>query len=176
MDIETLKACTGATDNDAAKYADLLDTALADFDINSPQRIASFLSQVGWESGHLHYVKEIWGPTEAQSSYEGRSDLGNTESGDGRRFLGRGLLQVTGRANYTTIGEALATDFVSNPELLEEPDYALRSACYFWKKHGLNELADNDQFEDITRRINGGLNGYSGRLALYQSAKKVLGV
>lgn len=176
MNLEDLKACTGATDHDATKFVDLIDTALADFDINTPTRQAAFLAQVGWESEHLHYVKELWGPTEAQLSYEGRADLGNTQSGDGERFLGRGLLQVTGRSNYAAMSTALATDFVSNPELLEEPDYALRSACYFWKKHGLNELADNDQFEDITRRINGGLNGYSGRLALYQSAKKVLGV
>jgi len=174
MNLEDLKACTGATDNDAAKYADLLDTALADFDINTPVRIAAFLAQVGWESGHLHYVKEIWGPTDAQSSYEGRADLGNTQPGDGQRFLGRGLLQVTGRSNYATVGEALATDFVSNPELLEEPDYALRSACYFWKQHGLNERADAGEFETITRRINGGLNGYTGRLALWENAKQVL--
>ena len=84
------------------------------------------------------------------------------------------MIQITGRANYMSASLALATDFVSNPELLGEPDMAVRSAMWFWRSRGLNELADAGDFERITRRINGGLNGQPERVALWESAKAVL--
>jgi putative chitinase len=145
-----------------------------EFEITTPARQAAFLAQVGHESGGLHFLVEIWGPTQAQSRYEMRYDLGNVAPGDGFKYRGRGLLQTTGRANYKATGEALGADLIAQPELLGEPALACRSAGWFWKKHGLNELADAGDFERITKRINGGLNGYAERLGLYEVAKEVI--
>ena len=116
----------------------------------------------------------MWGPTAAQSKYEFRKDLGNTEPGDGKRFKGRGLIQITGRANYKSVSDALETDYIANPEYLERPNDASLSAAWFWKEHGLNELADVGDFATITRRINGGLNGWNSRLDYWNKAKQVL--
>lgn len=154
----------------AALYAPLLDAAMREFDINTPARQASFLSQVGHESGQLRYVREL----ASGATYEGRKDLGNTQPGDGVRFRGRGLIQVTGRANYTAAMMALDIDCVEHPELLEIPVNACRSAGWFWKTHGLNELADAGDQVKVTRRINGGTNGLADRLALFEVAKRVL--
>ena len=85
------------------------------------KRVAAFIAQIGHESGQLKYVKEIWGPTAAQARYEGRADLGNTVAGDGSKYRGRGLIQITGRANYKACGEALSLDLTNYPELLEKP-------------------------------------------------------
>jgi putative chitinase len=136
--------------------------------------MAAFLAQVGHESGGLHWLNEIWGPTPSQARYEGRADLGNTEEGDGFKFRGRGLIQITGRDNYARASIALATDFISDPDQLAQPEYAVRSAMWFWQSHGLNELADVGQFEHITRIINGGLNGKDERLALWACAKEAI--
>lgn len=144
--------------------------AMEEFEINTPARQASFLAQIGHESGQLRYVRELASGT----AYEGREDLGNTHLGDGARFKGRGLIQITGRANYAACGEALGLDLVANPELLEEPVSACRSAGWFWKLHGLNELADAGDQVRITKRINGGTNGLADRLALFDKAKEVL--
>jgi putative chitinase len=169
-----LAACTGARIDRAETFQPIIDAAALDFEINTPQRMAAFLAQVGHESGGLHWLIEIWGPTDAQARYEGRADLGNNTPGDGYKFRGRGLIQITGRANYMAASLALATDFVNNPELLGEPDMAVRSAMWFWQSHELNELADTDAFGLITRKINGGLNGEQDRVVLWEAAKKVL--
>jgi putative chitinase len=137
-------------------------------------RVAAFIAQVGHESGQLRYVREIWGPTAQQAGYEGRSDLGNTVKGDGSRYRGRGLIQVTGRSNYAACGEALGLDLINKPELLELPQNASMSAAWFWSTRGLNTLADQGEFVKITRRINGGVNGLADRQALYEKALKVL--
>lgn len=147
-----------------------LNSAMAEFDINTPVRQASFIAQVGHESGQLRYVREI----ASGAAYEGRKDLGNTQPGDGVRFRGRGLIQVTGRSNYTAAMMALDIDCVEHPELLELPVNACRSAGWFWKTHGLNELADAGDQVKVTRRINGGTNGLADRLALFEVAKRVL--
>ncbi|MDR7283539.1 putative chitinase [Pseudomonas corrugata] len=144
------------------------------YQIVGTKRVAAFIAQIGHESGQLVYVREIWGPTPAQRGYEGRKDLGNTAAGDGFKYRGRGLIQVTGRANYAACGEALGVDLVNQPELLEEPQYACMSAAWFWSTKGLNTLADAGDFERITRRINGGLNGQDDRLALWKKATEVL--
>jgi putative chitinase len=136
--------------------------------------MAAFIAQIGHESGQLQYVREIWGPTPSQAKYEGRADLGNTVKGDGSKYRGRGLIQITGRANYAACGEALGLDLVNQPELLELPQHAAMSAAWFWKQKGLNELADKDQFNTITRRINGGLNGLQDRLDIWGRARAVL--
>jgi putative chitinase len=144
------------------------------YQIIGPKRMAAFIAQIGHESGQLQFVREIWGPTPAQAKYEGRADLGNTVKGDGSRYRGRGLIQITGRANYVACGEALGLDLANQPELLELPQHAAMSAAWFWKQKGLNDLADKDQFNTITRRINGGLNGLQDRLEIWTRARAVL--
>jgi len=171
---QDLARATGAFVNRAAKWLPAIESAMQEFDINTPARQAAFLAQIGHESGGLYWTAEIWGPTKAQLRYEGRADLGNIESGDGLKFKGRGLIQITGRANYKAVGEALNVDLLTHPEFLEERDLAARSAAWFWKQHGLNELADAGEFKRITQIINGGLNGYDQRLVLYQNAIRVL--
>lgn len=158
----------------AGVFVSALNTAMQHYQIVGPKRAAAFIAQIGHESGQLRYVREIWGPTSAQRGYEGREDLGNTVPGDGRKYCGRGLIQITGRANYAKCGEALSLDLISFPELLELPQHAAMSAAWFWKQNGLNDLADRDQFNTITRRINGGLNGLADRLALWKKACEVL--
>ncbi|MGB6104600.1 MAG: glycoside hydrolase family 19 protein, partial [Pusillimonas sp.] len=118
------------------------------------------------------YTREIWGPTPAQLRYEGRADLGNIERGDGSRFRGRGLIQITGRANYRSVANGLGIDCLSEPALLEFPEDAARSAAWWWANNGCNQIADTEDFERLTRRINGGLNGYADRLARWNLAKR----
>lgn len=158
----------------AQEWIEPIESAMLEFSINTPARQAAFLAQILHESGMLRYTVEIWGPTTAQARYEGRKDLGNTEPGDGFKFRGRGLIQTTGRANYLATGNALGVDLIDQPERLAEPDLAARSAAWYWHQKGLNMLADVADFELITRRINGGLNGYSERVALYTTAREVL--
>ena len=155
-------------------YVPVLNAAMGHYQIVGTKRVAAFIAQIGHESGQLKYVKEIWGPTAAQAKYEGRKDLGNTVAGDGSKYRGRGLIQITGRANYMACGEALGLDLIKQPELLEKPQHACMSAAWFWATKGLNTLADADQFDKITRRINGGQNGSADRQALYARALKVL--
>jgi len=154
----------------AAAFLAPLNAAMVEFGITTPARQASFLSQVGHESGQLLYVREL----ASGQAYEGRADLGNTQRGDGVRFRGRGLLQVTGRTNYAACGKALGLDLLAQPDLIEQTVNACRSAGWFWQTRGLNALADAGDQERVTRRINGGVNGLAERLALYQAARKVL--
>jgi putative chitinase len=174
MTPQELARSTGARIDRATTFLPFLEDAMHEFEINTPARQAAFLAQVGHESGGLHWLVEIWGPSDSQRRYESRYDLGNIAPGDGLKFRGRGLIQLTGRANYTAAGKALGADLVAQPELLGEPGLACRSAGWFWKSRGLNELADEGLFEKITRRVNGGLNGYAERLGLYEAAKAVL--
>jgi putative chitinase len=142
------------------------------YQVDTLLRLAAFLAQVGHESGQLRYCQEI----ASGQAYEGRKDLGNIYPGDGRRYKGRGLIQVTGRDNYTAISKDFDIDFVSHPERLAEPEYAVRSAFWFWEKHDLNRLADIEDFKRITKIINGGYNGINERYELYERAKKVLNI
>ncbi|MEQ1624980.1 MAG: glycoside hydrolase family 19 protein, partial [Sediminibacterium sp.] len=96
--------------------------------------------------------------------------LGNTESGDGKRFKGRGAIQLTGRANYKKYGQLLGLDLENNPKLAESAEHGFRIAAAFWKTHGLNELADSGLFKSITKRINGGTNGLAERTEFYERA------
>lgn len=157
----------------AANFAPYLNQAMWDNGIVTPARIRAFLAQIGHESGRLQYVREIWGPTPAQRRYEGRADLGNSDPGDGHRYMGRGLIQITGRANYAAVSAALGEGFLAYPSLLETPRWASLSAGWFWGSRGLNALADAGQFDAITRRINGGQNGRADRIALHASAQEV---
>ena len=149
-----------------------LNAAMQEYHINSPLRQAAFIAQIAHESGELRYVKEI----ASGAAYEGRKDLGNTQPGDGMRYKGRGLIQITGRNNYAECGKAMGVDLITNPELLETNDLACRSAAWFWASRGLNDLADKGDFKRITKRINGGLNGYQERLVYHARAKTALGV
>lgn len=153
-------------------FLEPLQNTLEKYQINTPKRIACFLAQIAHESGSLRYVKEI----ASGEAYEGRKDLGNIYVGDGVKFKGRGLIQITGRANYQALGKYLGIDLIAKPELLEQPLYAALSAGWFWDKRKLNALADIMNFEKITRLINGGLNGYEDRLKYLDAAIKVLNV
>lgn len=157
-----------------------LTEAMAEFGIDTPARQAAFLAQVAHESGSLRYVREI----ASGRAYEGRVDLGNTQPGDGARFRGRGLIQITGRANYRACSIALFGDdrLLDRPELLEQPVPACRSAAWFWREHNLNRWADAGDFDGASDVINrgrktakiGDANGYADRLAFYERAKEVL--
>jgi putative chitinase len=162
----------------AATYVEPLNQAMGAFGITTPRRQAAFLGQVAHESGQLQYTRELWGPTPAQVAYEGRHDLGNLEPGDGKRFLGRGLIQITGRLNYGEVSQALFGDdrLLITPTDLETPDLAALSAAWFWGKNGLNAWADANDYRTITRRINGGLNGWQDRVTYWERAKHLLGV
>lgn len=182
MTPETLARCTGAHMREALLFAPIIDQAMKAYGITTPQRQAAFLAQVGHESGGLLWTTEIWGPTIAQQNYEGRHDLGNTQPGDGSRFRGHGLLQTTGRANHARTRDRLRAkfptmsvpDFEAEPKRLAEPMWAALSAADYWEDRGLNGLADAGDFMRVTRRINGGVNGYEQRLALFNTAKEVL--
>lgn len=176
MTPETLASALGIAIERAQAWADPLSAAMALYAIDSPARQAAFVAQVGHESGRLIYVRELWGPTSVQEGYEGRVDLGNTQPGDGFKYRGRGLIQVTGRANYGRCGDALVLPLTDHPELLERPDNASLSAAWFWNSRGLSALADIGDFNTITRRINGGLNGLQDRLNLWTTCKQALGV
>jgi putative chitinase len=176
-----LADATGARIDRATTFLPFLEDSMHEFEINTAGRQAPFLANVGHESGGLHWLVELWGPTPAQEGYEMRYDLGNVAPGDGFKYRGRGLLQVTGRANYERVGAALGVDLVANPEQLGEPALASRSAAWFWKTHGCNELADAGEFKKVCKVINCGNansphtpNGYAERLALWERAKEVL--
>lgn len=151
-----------------------INEAMDLFEINTPIRQAAFLAQIAHESGSFRYVKEI----ATGAAYEGRKDLGNVQPGDGVRYKGRGLIQITGRANYRACSIAMYGDpdiLLGHPEMIETVVGAAHSAAWWWSAHGLNEFADAGRFERITRVINGGLNGYAERTAFYERAKLVLG-
>lgn len=178
-----IAAGCGATVLRSSTWVQPLQATCDKYYINTPLRIAAFLATVGVESGRLVFVREIWGPTLAQQGYEGRADLGNTQPGDGKRFMGRGLIQVTGRSNYVACGKALVLPLVDHPELLEQPSNAALSAGWYWDRHDLNKLADAGRFDSVSRCVNLGNpnstktpNGYSERLALYGAAKKSMGI
>ena len=182
----------------AGVFVPALNVAMNKFAIVTRLRIAAFIAQVGHESGqltrlveNLNYSAEglmkTW-PSRfdlvrataaarkpeqiANIVYAGR--MGNTEPGDGWKYRGRGLFQVTGKTNYAACGDALGLDLLNRPELLEQTQYAALSAAWFWSVNGLNTLADAGDLTKITRRINGGLNGQADRQALYDKALKVL--
>lgn len=142
--------------------------------INTPLRLAHFLAQAAHETGGFRYMKEIWGPTPAQRRYEGRADLGNTQPGDGHRFMGRGIFQLTGRANYTRFGPKVGVDLIAHPEKAAEPVTAVLLAIAYWNDRGLSAHADRDDLIAITRRINGGVNGLADRQHALARAKQVL--
>lgn len=141
------------------------------YNIDTPLRAAHFLAQACHESAHFRVLHEY----ASGAAYEGRKDLGNVYAGDGVRYKGRGIFQLTGRANYRAYGSLLGLDLENNPELAADPEISVRVACEYWKHKGLNGWADRDDLNEITRRINGGYNGLSDRAACLARAKKALG-
>lgn len=159
-------------------YLPHLNTAMQTYGVNTMLRTAAFVAQLAHESAEFRFMEEIWGPIPAQTRYEPPSELakrlGNTQAGDGKRFKGRGPIQITGRFNYKKYGDLLGTDLVLQPDLAAQPAVAFSTAGLFWKTNGLNELADGEQFVTITKRINGGTNGLPDREKYYARAKDVL--
>ncbi|NDW10689.1 glycoside hydrolase family 19 protein [Dysgonomonas sp. 520] len=154
------------------KYIEYLNQYMQEFEINTPNRICMFLAQIGHESGQLKYNEEL----ASGAAYEGRKDLGNTEKGDGRKYKGRGLIQITGRANYTQLSMAWGVPFVNQPELLATPEFAVKSACWWWNNRKLNNIVDNGDetaFKRVTKIINGGYNGLTDRLNIWNRCKKI---
>lgn len=151
------------------------------FGLDTPHRIAQLVAQVLHETGSFRWDREIWGPTAAQKKYEGRKDLGNTQKGDGQRYMGRGDIQITGRYNYREFTEWCrknidpdCPDFEADPELINTDPWEGLVAIWYWDEHGLNKYADRGDIEQITKRINGGLNGYEDRIDYYARISLVL--
>ena len=167
-----------STDEARSAFFEPLRKAMAEFGIDTPLRQAHFLGQLSFESGDLRYLQERWGPTPAQQRYEPpsslASSLGNTEPGDGQKYLGRGIFQIVGRGNYQRYGDWLGLDLVNNPALAARPDVAARLAAVFWSRNNLNTLADADDITGITRRISGGANGLETRTRAVARAKAAL--
>lgn len=198
------RAMLGITAARAQAWADPLTEACALFDIGTPIRQADFIAQIGHESGALQWVVELWGPNQvpAQRTYERdfsmpwgpslkRGDrnfkaytLGNFAEGDGFRYRGRGPIQNTGRGNYAKLRDdlrailpaAMVPDFEVDPDALKDARWGALAAGNYWKKNGLNQLADSQDFGTQTERINGGRNGWADRVARRGYARKALGV
>lgn len=147
-----------------------LNAAFLKFSVNTPLRVCHFLAQVLHESGEFLYQEE----TASGAEYEGREDLGNTQPGDGENFKGRGLIQVTGRDNYAQLSHDLGVDYLNHPEQLAQLPDCIWSAFWYWNYRGLSVLADKDDFDAITYRVNGGYNGYDQRKNYLMRAKNVL--
>jgi putative chitinase len=156
-------------------FLDPLNKAFIEFNINTPLRVCHFLAQIAHESGEFRYLKEI-ADGSAYDTGQRAIDLGNTPiaDGDGQMYKGRGLIQVTGKYNYRVCGKALRIDLMSQPELLELPENAVRSAGWFWNLRNLSMYADKDLLEAITKKINGGYNGLADRKHYLLLAKKAL--
>jgi len=167
-------------------YCEAFNKVFPEFGINTPKRIAAFLGQVAVESGELKYDKELpskWNKKNPKDKaeptgtlYEGRRNLGNNQPGDGPKFIGRGVLQLTGRANYTDYSKKLGIDLVNNPELAATPEVSVRIACQYFKDRGLLPLADAWNLREITKRVNGNaMLHLDQRIAYSTAALKVLG-
>lgn len=182
------RSMQGLTRNNARVYLPFLNSALQEYGINTPLRVAHFLGQLAHESGDLRFFEEIWGNTPAQLRYKNRADLGNTHpdaiaaakwrgfADVGRFYKGYGAIQTTGFFNIKRAGEILGLDTVHYPELLAKPEHAFRSAALFWRDNGLNTLADKDNLRAVTRKINGGFNGLDDRIIKTAKAKRALGI
>ena len=164
-----------ATSADVQRFYGPLSQCMTRYSINTPLRRAHFLAQVCHESGQLRYTEEL----ASGAAYEGRLDLGNTQPGDGVRFKGRGLIQLTGRANYEAFGRAVGRSFDTDArahQVSADPFLAATTAGWFWDARGLNQHADADDLQTITRRVNGGLNGLAERRMLYGRARCAFGL
>lgn len=186
---EHLAAIAGKPTRLMPGLAEWLNATCPLYEIDTPQEYCHFLAQACHETDHFKTLREY----ASGRAYEGRADLGNTQAGDGVRFKGRGIFQTTGRANYLQLGikKGRRDLFINNPELLEQPEFAVWSACEFWQTRGLNDVAnhaDSDVLKKKYRRtiidvspveyigitINGGYNGMDERKKYYAIAQQVL--
>lgn len=152
----------------ASLFLEHINRCLQQYGIDTPQRRCYFLAQMGHESGQLRYTEEL----ASGKAYEGRQDLGNNQPGDGVRYKGRGLIQLTGKANYALCSLALSLPLLEKPELLSTPEHAVSSATWFWTNNKLNSYADKGDFIGLTKRINGGVNGLADRQWLLSCCEK----
>jgi len=183
-------------------YITALNEKLAEFEIDTNLRVAHFIAQIAHESGSFKYRKEnlnysakalrsVFGKyftSDGMADTHARKPevianivyanrMGNSDSGDGWRYRGRGLIQLTGRDNYVRCGSAIGSNIEAEPDLLaEDANAAVAAACWFWQSNKLNALADDDEIKKITRKINGGYNGLEDRTAILARAKTVLDV
>jgi putative chitinase len=174
--LELLKSIAGKTTKSTSEVAKYLEKYADDYQINTPLRLAHFLAQAIHESGGFFYMFELWGPTAAQKRYEGRKDLGNVVTGDGYKYRGRGIFQLTGRANYAQMSKILQMNLIDNPDLVASPEVAVLTALEYWDSRGLNKVADTDDVLKVTKIINGGTNGLEDRKKYLAIAKRVLEV
>lgn len=165
-----LFASMGAKSDIAADLGCAAAKYMPQYGIDTALQITHFLAQAAHETGGFRLFVEIWGPTSAQIRYEGRADLGNNQRGDGSRFRGRGIFQLTGRDNYERYG------LQDNPDAAADPDVAVMVACDYWRARKIGPLADVDDVRAVTRKINGGLNGFDDRVAMLKKAKGLMGV
>ncbi|WP_299258489.1 glycoside hydrolase family 19 protein [uncultured Aquimarina sp.] len=184
----------------ASKYASLFDNVLPKYDINTPLRKAHFLAQVVHESGGFKFVSENLNYSEkalygvfrkyfptleatdgyarqpekiANKVYANRMGNGTESSGDGWKYRGRGLIQLTGKSNYQALSNTTKQDFISNPDKVSDPKWALTSACWYWQKRNINKYADTDDIHMVTKLINGGYNGLQNRQHFLEEFKKL---
>ena len=148
-------------------FADALPGMVDKFSINTPLRQQHFIAQCAHESDHFKTTQEY----ASGRAYEGRKDLGNTQKGDGVRYKGRGLIQLTGRANYTAASKALGEPYVEQPDLVERFPAAAIVSGWFWVTHKCNEAADKDDPRAVCKIVNGGYNGLDSRLAALKDCK-----
>lgn len=195
------RAIPDAKASNIEKYYDPLVAAMEHFNINTPNRIAAFLANLAHESGSFNTTEEnlMYSAKRlmqvfpryfrgrnvnlyhrqpqkiANVVYANRMGNGDKASGDGWRYRGRGLIQLTGKTNYEMLGEAIGADIASDPDWILTPEGATISAGWFWSSRGLNDLADDVNLREITRKINGGFNGHDDRVRKYRHIRKVLG-
>lgn len=201
MSVETFAAAAQLRPEMAARWYPHVMAAADRYDFRAPLRLAMWIAQVGHESGgfrtlaeNLNYsltgIRKTWPgrfPSDASAApyvrsaaklansvYADRMGNGDTASGDGWRFRGRGLIQITGRESYGKCGKALGIDLLSKPDLLTEEKYAALSAGWYWDSRGLSALADGGHLEKVTRRINGGTHGLADREARLKVALAAL--
>jgi putative chitinase len=172
---ELKKIAPYASDESVKTYTSLLNKWMPYYSINTRLRQAAFLAQVIHETGSFRYMEEIATGSEYDTG-KMAVRLGNTpeRDGDGERYKGKGGLQITGKDNYEAVSKGLGVDFVSHPEKLKEPNYAIQSACWWWWANGLNHLADKGDLKPVTKKVNGGYNGYLDRVMYYKRALKTL--
>jgi putative chitinase len=168
------RVCPNLSDNESIILARILGKEMARFGITTKRRATMFIAQVAHESGEFRYREEI----ASGDAYEGRKDLGNIWPGDGRRYKGRGYIQLTGRNNYKLAGQELHQDYLSRPSKISRyRTHSARVSCWFWRHAGLNQISEEgtalSAFYKVTRRINGGYNGMASRLKYYARARTV---
>jgi len=180
---QTLAMIAGGTENDNMRSTVAgLQRAGVGAGLERPHRLAMFLGQLAHESQGWRYDRELWGPTAAQKRYDTRTDLGNTAAadGDGFRYRGRGPIQITGKTNYRQFTDwarrmdPSAPDFVADPDAVNTDPWEGLGPIWYWDTRNINAMADRGDYETVTRRINGGLNGYADRQARYARAALVL--